>query len=294
MYNRHFIASTGTSGRRAVRRHSAVLGNFVCGLLRTTAAHEEVDAPTDASASCAAMIAALPIWTITSTSPWPPAHSVGQTRFRTLRIDHARLAPAMPTRNARSPPFTRWKHCGSPLASRVSCPACSANAAPARAASTLNCRQLARSRLHWTVCPRGRQPGPLDAAYCEAECRNGRSGSLRPRRFAAARAARLTKRRRPAHQLAELLRHTLRKPPAAAPETAACADPGRRRNGRLDFEIPRRRTAGPSPTMSDSCLPRLSDFARSPPNTSPRGDGEYDPNRVSTAQTLIAYGTAPT
>jgi len=127
----------------------------------------------------------------------------------------------------------------------------------------------------------------LGAAYEAADCpRWSDQGCLRPDAIAAARAVRLeTEKARLRIKLAELLdEHTPRQSDSQpAPETPPALDvTPRDENGQLDFEI----TLDDAPIAPPDGVKQLLtsiylDFGEIPPEyLTPAGDGEYDPNRV--------------
>ncbi|HJX58677.1 MAG TPA: VWA domain-containing protein, partial [Thiobacillus sp.] len=270
-----------------------VLGNFVCGLSGRRLRIEEGDAAwTDGERIVLPpLIAALPnlddnfqLAKITVALLW------AQTRFGSLRVDHAAIAAgyADPERA-----LTRLYALETlRLTARI-----------ARELPGLH-RQMQRLRtLLDPPLPSGWQRfeaalaaeqatiddslALLDAAYDEAECPQWRDqGCLRPDAIAAARAARLDKEKaRLRIKLAELLEeHTAAQPdPLSATETPPGLDvTPRDENGLLDFDI----TLDDAPIAPPEGVKQLLtsvylDFGEIPPEyLVPAGDGEYDPNRV--------------
>ena len=270
-----------------------VLGNFVCGLSGRRLRIEEGDAAwTDGERIVLPpLIAALPnlddnfqLAKITVALLW------AQTRFGSLRVDHATIAAgyADPERA-----LTRLYALETlRLTARI-----------ARELPGLH-RQMQRLRaLLDPPLPSGWQRfeaalaaeqatiddslALLDAAYDEAECPQWRDqGCLRPDGIAAARDARLDKEKaRLRIKLAELLEeHTAAQPdPQAATETPPELDvTPRDENGLLDFDI----TLDDAPIAPPDGVKQLLtsvylDFGEIPPEyLVPAGDGEYDPNRV--------------
>jgi nitric oxide reductase NorD protein len=270
-----------------------VLGNFVCGLSGRRLKLEEGDAAwTDGERIVLPpLIAALPnlddnfqLAKITVALLW------AQTRFGTLRLDHAAIAAnyADPERA-----LTRL-HALETL--RLS----------ARIAHELPglFREMKRLRAQLdSPLPPGwqrfedalaaEQATPedslalLDAAYDEADCPQwSDQGCLRPDAIAAARAARLDKEKaRLRIKLAELLEeHQAAQPELqAAPEVPPELDvTPRDENGLLDFDI----TLDDAPIAPPEGVKQLLtsvylDFGEIPPDyLVPAGDGEYDANRV--------------
>lgn len=270
-----------------------VLGNFVCGLSGRRLRIEEGDAAwTDGERIVLPpLIAALPnlddnfqLAKITVALLW------AQTRFGTLRIDHAAVA-------------ARYADPERALCRLHALETLRLTARIARELPGLH-RQMQRLRaLLDPPLPSGWQRfeaalaaeqatiddslALLDAAYDEAECpRWSDQGCLRPDAIAAARAARLDKEKaRLRIKLAELLEeHT-----AAQPDQQAATErpPGldvtpRDENGLLDFDI----TLDDAPIAPPEGVKQLLtsiylDFGEIPPEyLVPAGDGEYDPNRV--------------
>jgi nitric oxide reductase NorD protein len=268
-----------------------VLGNFVCGLSGRRLRLEEGDAAwTDGERIVLPpLIAALPnlddnfqLAKITVALLW------AQTRFGTLRIDHASVAAgyADPERA-----LTRLYALETlRLTARI-----------ARELPGLH-RQLQRLRAQLdSKLPSGWQRfeatlaadhatlddslALLGAAYDEVDCPQwSDQGSLRPDAIAAARAARLDKEKaRLRIKLAELLEEHAAAQPDSAPETPPALDVvPRDENGQLDFEI----TLDGAPLAPPDTVKQLLtsvylDFGEIPPeHLTPAGDGEYDPNRV--------------
>lgn len=270
-----------------------VLGNFVCGLSGRRLRIEEGDAAwTDGERIVLPpLIAALPnlddnfqLAKITVALLW------AQTRFGSLRVDHAAIAAgyADPDRA-----LTRLYALETlRLTARI-----------ARELPGLH-REMQRLRaLLDPPLPSGWQRfeaalaaeratiddslALLDAAYDEAECPQwSDQGCLRPDAIAAARAARLDKEKaRLRIKLAELLEeHTAAQPdPLSATETPPELEvTPRDENGLLDFDI----TLDDAPIAPPEGVKQLLtsvylDFGEIPPEyLVPAGDGEYDPNRV--------------
>ncbi|MDZ7595519.1 MAG: nitric oxide reductase activation protein [Thiobacillus sp.] len=270
-----------------------VLGNFVCGLSgRRLRIEEGDDAWTDGERIVLPpLIAALPnlddnfqLAKITVALLW------AQTRFGTLRVDHAAIAAgyADPERA-----LTRLYALETlRLTARI-----------ARELPGLH-RQMQRLRAlldpplppDWQRFEAALAAGQatiddslalLDAAYDEAECPQWRDqGCLRPDAIAAARAARLDKEKaRLRIKLAELLEeHTAAQPdPLSGTEKPPELDvTPRDENGLLDFDI----TLDDAPIAPPEGVKQLLtsvylDFGEIPPEyLVPAGDGEYDPNRV--------------
>ena len=270
-----------------------VLGNFVCGLSGRRLKLEEGDAAwTDGERIVLPpLIAALPnlddnfqLAKITVALLW------AQTRFGSLRIDHATIASGYvdPERA---------------LARLHALETLRLSARLARELPGLH-RQMLRLRAQLDpALPTGWQRfesalaseqatlddslALLGAAYDEADCPHwSDQGCLRPDAIAAARAARLDKEKaRLRIKLAELLEEhqaaqaepqtTPEKPPALEVEP-------RDENGRLDFEI----TLDDAPIAPPEGVKQLLtsvylDFGEIPPDyLTPAGDGEYDANRV--------------
>ena len=270
-----------------------VLGNFVCGLSGRRLRIEEGDAAwTDGERIVLPpLIAALPnlddnfqLAKITVALLW------AQTRFGSLRVDHAAIAAgyADPDRA---------------LIRLYALETLRLTARIARELPGLH-RQMQRLRaLLDPPLPSGWQRfeaalaaeqatiddslALLDAAYDEAECPQwSDQGCLRPDAIAAARAARLDKEKaRLRIKLAELLEeHTAAQPdPLSATETPPELDvTPRDENGQLDFDI----TLDDAPIAPPEGVKQLLtsvylDFGEIPPEyLVPAGDGEYDPNRV--------------
>jgi nitric oxide reductase NorD protein len=270
-----------------------VLGNFVCGLSGRRLRIEEGDAAwTDGERIVLPpLIAALPnlddnfqLAKATVALLW------AQTRFGTLRIDHAVIAAgyADPERA---------------LARLYALETLRLSARIARELPGLH-RQMQRLRAQLDpALPPGWQrfeavltaeQATLDdslrllgAAYEEADCPQwSDQGCLRPDAIAAARAARLDKEKaRLRIKLAELLEeHRSAQPdPQAPPETPPALEvEPRDENGLLDFDI----TLDDAPIAPPEGVKQLLtsvylDFGEIPPEyLTPAGDGEYDPNRV--------------
>jgi nitric oxide reductase NorD protein len=270
-----------------------ILGNFVCGLSGRRLRIEEGDAAwTDGERIVLPpLIAALPnlddnfqLAKITVALLW------AQTRFGSLRIDHASVAADYddPERA-----LTRLYALETlRLTARI-----------ARELPGLH-RQMQRLRAQLdSALPPGWQQfevtlathdatlddslALLGAAYEEAECpRWSDQGCLRPEAIAAARAARLDKEKaRLRIKLAELLdEHKAKQSDsqsATEPPPALEAEL-RDENGQLDFEI----TLDGAPLAPPNDVKQLLtsvylDFGEIPPEyLTPAGDGEYDPNLV--------------
>jgi nitric oxide reductase NorD protein len=270
-----------------------VLGNFVCGLSGRRLRIEEGDAAwTDGERIVLPpLIAALPnlddnfqLAKATVALLW------AQTRFGSLRIDHASVAAAY----------------ADPERALARLHALETLRLTARIARELPglYRQMQRLRAQLDpALPSGWQRfeaalasdhatqddslALLGPAYDEADCpRWSDQGCLRPDAIAAARAARLDKEKaRLRIKLAELLEeHQAAQAEAkAAPETPPALEiEPRDENGRLDFEI----TLDGAPLAPPDNVRQLLtsvylDFGEIPPEyLTPAGDGEYDPNRV--------------
>jgi len=270
-----------------------VLGNFVCGLSGRRLKLEEGDAAwTDGERIVLPpLIAALPnlddnfqLAKATVALLW------AQTRFGSLRIDHATVAAgyADPERA---------------LARLHALETLRLTACIARELPGLH-RQMQRLRAQLDpALPPGWQRfaaalasdqatqddslALLGAAYDEIDCPQwSDQGCLRPEAIAAARAVRLDKEKaRLRIKLAELLEeHTATQPdPQAAPETPPELDvTPRDENGLLDFDI----TLDDAPIAPPEGVKQLLtsvylDFGEIPPDyLVPAGDGEYDANRV--------------
>ena len=270
-----------------------VLGNFVCGLSGRRLRIEEGDAAwTDGERIVLPpLIAALPnlddnfqLAKITVALLW------AQTRFGTLRIDHAAVAA----------------HYADPERALTRLYALETLRLTARIARELPGLHREMQRLRALLDP----PLPpdwqrfeaalaaeqatiddslalLDAAYDEAECPQwSDQGCLRPDAITAARAARLDKEKaRLRIKLAELLEeHTAAQPdPLSATETPPELEvTPHDENGLLDFDI----TLDDAPIAPPEGVKQLLtsvylDFGEIPPEyLVPAGDGEYDPNRV--------------
>ncbi len=270
-----------------------VLGNFVCGLSGRRLRIEEGDAAwTDGERIVLPpLIAALPnlddnfqLAKITVALLW------AQTRFGSLRVDHAAIAAGYA-----DPDRALTRLCALEtlrLTARI-----------ARELPGLH-RQMQRLRaLLDPPLPPGWQRfeaalaaeqatiddslALLDAAYDEAEFPQwSDQGCLRPDAIAAARAARLDKEKaRLRIKLAELLeehRDVQPNPQAAAEAPPELDVTPRDENGQLDFDI----TLDDAPIAPPEGVKQLLtsvylDFGEIPPEyLVPAGDGEYDPNRV--------------
>ena len=270
-----------------------VLGNFVCGLSGRRLRIEEGDAAwTDGERIVLPpLIAALPdrdenflLAKATVALLW------AQTRFGSLRVDHAAIAADF-AESARA------------LARLHALETLRLTARIARELPGLHREMLRlRGRLDPALPPAWRRFESalsadqasvddsvrlLAAAYDEAECpRWSDQGSLRPDAVAAARAARLDKEKaRLRIRLAELLEEH-QASQADAADTAQAAPPidvtPHDENGRLGFEI----TLDGAPLAPPDDVRQLLtsvylDFGDIPPEyLSPAGDGEYDPSLV--------------
>lgn len=270
-----------------------VLGNFVCGLSGRRLRIEEGDAAwTDGERIVLPpLIAALPnlddnfqLAKITVALLW------AQTRFGSLRIDHAGIA-------------ARYADPERALTRLYALETLRLSARLARELPGLH-RQMQRLRgLLDPGLPAGWQRfeaalasdqatlddslALLDAAYDEADCPQwSDQGCLRPEAIAAARAARLDKEKaRLRIKLAELLEEhaAAQADSQAMPETPPALEVETRdENGRLDFEI----TLDGAPLAPPDTVKQLLtsvylDFGEIPPEyLTPAGDGEYDANRV--------------
>ncbi len=270
-----------------------ILGNFVCGLSGRHLRIEEGDAAwTDGERIVLPpLIAALPnlddnfqLAKITVALLW------AQTRFGTLRIDHAAVAASY------ADPERALDRLYALETLRLT----------ARIAHELPGlhRQMQRLRAQLDpALPPGWHPfeaslahnqatlddslALLRAAYEEADCPQWTDqGCLRPDAIAAARAARLDKEKaRLRIKLAELLdeHQANQADPKTAPDTPPelNVEP-RDENGLLDFDI----TLDDAPIAPPDGVKQLLtsvylDFGEIPPDyLTPAGDGEYDPNRV--------------
>ncbi len=274
-----------------------ILGNFVCGLSGRRLRIEEGDAAwTDGERIVLPpLIAALPdpddnfqLAKATVALLW------AQTRFGSLRVDHAAIAAAY----------------DDPERALVCLYALETLRLTARIACELPGlhRQMLRLRGQLDpALPQRWRPfeaalaspdatvddslALLDAAYAEADCPHwSDQGTLRPEAIAAARAARLDKEKaRLRIKLAELLdehaaalSNPLAKPQAAADPPREIEVTPRDENGQLDFEI----TLDGAPLAPPDNVKQLLtsvylDFGDIPPEyLSPAGDGEYDPDLV--------------
>ena len=268
-----------------------VLGNFVCGLSGRRLKLEEGDAAwTDGERIVLPpLIAALPnlddnfqLAKATVALLW------AQTRFGSLRIDHAAVASgyADPERAlARLHALETLR-----LSARI-----------ARELPGLH-RQMQRlrgqldpalppgwHRFEAALASDHATPDDslalLGAAYDEADCPHwSDQGCLRPEAIAAARASRLDKEKaRLRIRLAELLEEHAAAQPDSAPEAPPELDvTPRDENGLLDFDI----TLDDAPIATPDGVKQLLtsvylDFGEIPPDyLTPAGDGEYDANRV--------------
>jgi nitric oxide reductase NorD protein len=270
-----------------------ILGNFVCGLSGRRLKLEEGDAAwTDGERIVLPpLIAASPnlddnfqLAKVTVALLW------AQTRFGTLRIDHADVA-------------ARYDDPERALTRLYALETLRLTARIAHELPGLH-RQMQHLRTQLDpALPQGWQAfeatlshheatlddslALLDAAYTETDCPQwSDQGCLRPDAIAAARAARLDKEKaRLRIKLAELLDEHRTKPsaPRSAPDTPPEleAEP-REENGRLDFEITLDGTPLAPPDDVKQLLTSVYlDFGEIPPEyLVPAGDGEYDPNLV--------------
>lgn len=270
-----------------------ILGNFVCGLSGRRLKLEEGDAAwTDGERIVLPpLIATLPdlddnfqLAKITVALLW------AQTRFGSLRIDHAAVA-------------ARYADPERALTRLYALEILRLSAQIARELPGLH-RQMQRLRGQLDpALPASWQPyeatlssreatlddslALLAAAYDEADCPQwSDQGCLRPDAIAAARAARLDiEKARLRIKLAELLdEHQANQAESlAAPDTPPelNVEP-RDENGKLDFDI----TLDDAPVAPPDGVKQLLtsvylDFGEIPPDyLTPAGDGEYDPNRV--------------
>lgn len=270
-----------------------VLGNFVCGLSGRRLRIEEGDAAwTDGERIVLPpLIAALPnlddnfqLAKITVALLW------AQTRFGTLRIDHAAVAAGY------ADPERALGRLHALETLRLT--ACIARELPGLHRQMQRLRALLDPPLPsgWQRFDAALATGQatlddslalLDAAYDEAECPQwSDQGCLRPEAIAAARAARLDKEKaRLRIKLAELLKEQRNLQPD--PQAAAAAPPElevtpRDENGLLDFDI----TLDDAPIAPPEGVKQLLtsvylDFGEIPPEyLVPAGDGEYDADRV--------------
>ena len=270
-----------------------VLGNFVCGLSGRRLRIEEGDAAwTDGERIVLPpLIAALPnpddnfqLAKATVALLW------AQTRFGSLRIDHAAIAAgyADPERAlARLHALETLR-----LTARIACELPGLHRQMQRLRAQLD-PELPPGWQRFGMALASDQATPEDslallgAAYDEADCPQwSDQGCLRPEAIAAARAARLDKEKaRLRIKLAELLEEyqAAQTGPQAAPETPPALEvEPRDENGRLDFEI----TLDGAPLAPPDNVKQLLtsvylDFGEIPPEyLTPAGDGEYDPNLV--------------
>ncbi|PKO71267.1 MAG: nitric oxide reductase activation protein, partial [Betaproteobacteria bacterium HGW-Betaproteobacteria-17] len=270
-----------------------VLGNFVCGLSGRRLKLEEGDAAwTDGQRIVLPpLIAALPnlddnfqLAKITVALLW------AQTRYGSLRVDHAALAAgyADPERA-----LTRLYALETlRLTARIARELPGLHREMQRLRAQLDpdlppAWQRFEAALAAEQATVDDSLALLGAAYDEADCPQwSDQGCLRPDAIAAARAARLDKEKaRLRIKLAELLEeHTAAQPD---PQAAADAPPElevtpRDENGQLDFDI----TLDDAPIAPPEGVRQLLtsvylDFGEIPPDyLVPAGDGEYDPNRV--------------
>ncbi|MDP2110867.1 MAG: nitric oxide reductase activation protein [Thiobacillus sp.] len=270
-----------------------VLGNFVCGLSGRRLRIEEGDAAwTDGERIVLPpLIAALPnlddnfqLAKITVALLW------AQTRFGSLRVDHAAIAAgyADPERA-----LTRLYALETlRLTARIARELPGLHREMQRLRAQLDPElppawQRFEAALAADQATLDDSLALLGAAYDEAGCPQwSDQGCLRPDAIAAARAARLDKEKaRLRIKLAELLEeHTAAQPdPLSATETPPALDvTPRDENGLLDFDI----TLDDAPIAPPEGVKQLLtsvylDFGEIPPEyLVPAGDGEYDPNRV--------------
>ena len=270
-----------------------ILGNFVCGLSGRRLRIEEGDAAwTDGERIVLpSLIAALPnlddnfqLAKATVALLW------AQTRFGTLRIDHAAVA-------------AQYDDPERALTRLYALETLRLTARIARDLPGLH-RQIQRLRAmidpalppNWlpfaasladSHATQDDSLALLGAAYDEADCpRWSDQGSLRPDAIAAARAARLDKEKaRLRIKLAELLEEQAAAPPnpqAGSEKTPELEVEPRDENGQLDFEI----TLDGAPLAPPDDVKQLLtsvylDFGEIPPEyLTPAGEGEYDPNLV--------------
>ena len=269
-----------------------VLGNFVCGLSGRRLKLEEGDAAwTDGERiMLPPLIAALPslddnfqLAKITAALLW------AQTRFGSLRIDHARVAAdyAEPERAlARLYALETLR-----LTARIACELPGLHREMQRLRAQLD-PELPPGWRRFEAALATEQAtiddslALLGAAYDEADCPQwSDQGCLRPDAIAAGRAARLDKEKaRLRIKLAELLEeHGAAQPDPQPPtETPQLDVTPRDENGLLDFDI----TLDDAPIAPPEGVKQLLtsvylDFGEIPPEyLVPAGDGEYDPNRV--------------
>ena len=270
-----------------------VLGNFVCGLSGRRLKLEEGDAAwTDGERIVLPpLIAALPnlddnfqLAKATVALLW------AQTRFGSLRIDHAAVAAgyADPERAlARLHALETLR-----LTARIARELPGLFREMQRLRAQLDpALPTGWQRFESTLASGQATPDDslalLGAAYDEADCPHwSDQGCLRPDAIAAARAARLDKEKaRLRIKLAELLEEhqaAQAEPQATSEKPPALDVEPRDENGRLDFEI----TLDGAPLAPPDTVKQLLtsvylDFGEIPPDyLAPAGDGEYDPNRV--------------
>lgn len=268
-----------------------VLGNFVCGLSGRRLRIEEGDAAwTDGERIVLPpLIAALPnlddnfqLAKATVALLW------AQTRFGSLRIDHAAVAAgyADPERAlARLHALETLR-----LSARIARELPGLYREMQRLRAQLDPELPPGWQRFGTTLASGQATSDdslalLDAAYDEPDCPQwSDQGCLRPDAIAAARAARLDKEKaRLRIKLAELLEEQTSaqsgSAPAAPPELEVTP---RDENGRLDFEITLDGAPLAPPDNVNQLLTSVYlDFGEIPPDyLTPAGDGEYDPNQV--------------
>ncbi|MGA9163552.1 MAG: VWA domain-containing protein [Thiobacillus sp.] len=269
-----------------------VLGNFVCGLSGRRLRIEEGDAAwTDGERiMLPPLIATLPnlddnfqLAKITVALLW------AQTRFGTLRIDHAAVAAeyADPERA-----LTRLY-----ALETLRLSACIAHELPGLHRQMLRLRaQLdpelppAWQRFETVLAAHDATLNDslalLSAAYEAADCPQwSDQGCLRPDAIAAARAERLDKEKaRLRIKLTELLEEhrAAQAAPAAANTPPVLEVDPREENGQLDFDITLDGALlAPPDDVKQLLISVYLDFGEIPPEyLTPAGDGEYDPNRV--------------
>jgi len=268
-----------------------VLGNFVCGLSGRRLKLEEGDAAwTDGERIVLPpLIAALPnlddnfqLAKATVALLW------AQTRFGSLRIDHAAVASgyADPERAlARLHVLETLR-----LTARIARELPGLHRQMQRLRAQLDpalppAWQRFEAALASDQATQDDSLALLGAAYDEADCPQwSDQGCLRPDAIAAARAVRLDKEKaRLRIKLAELLEEHAAAQPDSAPEAPPELDvTPRDENGLLDFDI----TLDDAPIAPPEGVKQLLtsvylDFGEIPPDyLVPAGDGEYDANRV--------------
>ncbi|MGB9129900.1 MAG: VWA domain-containing protein [Thiobacillus sp.] len=268
-----------------------VLGNFVCGLSGRRLKLEEGDAAwTDGERIVLPpLIAALPnlddnfqLAKATVALLW------AQTRFGSLRIDHAAVASGY------ADPERALARLHALETLRLT--ACIARELPGLHRQMQRLRgeldpvlppawQRFEAALASDQATQDDSLALLGAAYDEADCPQwSDQGCLRPDAIAAARAVRLDKEKaRLRIKLAELLEEHAAAQPDSAPEAPPELDvTPRDENGLLDFDI----TLDDAPIAPPEGVKQLLtsvylDFGEIPPDyLTPAGDGEYDANRV--------------